>query len=159
LQEAEIHSEDSDDSDNYRWNSDDSLVSSLRRRRYAQKPYKKRMSIITNQHFDIPSYENGFEYAIPGKPESRRRFFQTVARWDAKLGRVVIPGLKMPQQAQYRSRPLKASVIRTPRYSDDDLPVDRDGEEEESTIEGDDDGMDVSNTESRDDEDEDISPV
>lgn len=117
------------------------------------------MSIITNQHFDIPSYENGFEYAIPGKPESRRRFFQTVARWDAKLGRVVIPGLKMPQQAQYRSRPLKASVIRTPRYSDDDLPVDRDGEEEESTIEGDDDGMDVSDTESRDDEDEDMSPV
>jgi len=49
------------------------------------------MSILTNQHFDIPSYENGFEYARPGKPDTRRRFFQSVARWDARYERVMVP--------------------------------------------------------------------
>ncbi|KIM77297.1 hypothetical protein PILCRDRAFT_825460 [Piloderma croceum F 1598] len=92
LQDGETHSDDSDDPDNYRWDSDDSLVSSSRRRRrHAPKPHKKRMSILTNQYFDIPSYENGFEYSIHEKPESRRRFFQTVARWDARAQKVVIP--------------------------------------------------------------------
>jgi histone deacetylase 1/2 len=93
LQDGETHSDDSDDPDNYRWDSDDSLVSSSRRRRrrHAPKPHKKRMSILTNHYFDIPSYENGFEYSIHGKPESRRRFFQTVARWDARAQKVVIP--------------------------------------------------------------------
>jgi len=81
--EAENHSDDSDDPDAYRWDSDDSVASSSRRRRLAPRASKKRLSILTNQYYDIPSYENGFEYAVPGKPETRRRFFQRVARWDA----------------------------------------------------------------------------
>lgn len=50
------------------------------------------MSIINNQVYDIPSYENGFEYAVSGKPETRRRFFQSVARWDSRYQKVVVPG-------------------------------------------------------------------
>lgn len=91
LQEGDNNSEDSDDPDNYRWASDDSHASSSisRRRRHVPKA-KKRMSILSNQHFDIPSYENGFEYAIPGKSDSRRRFFQSVARWDAQYQQVLV---------------------------------------------------------------------
>lgn len=90
LQETESRSEDSDGSDAYRWDSDDSHASSSRRQRHVPKVSKKRMSIISNQHFDIPSYENGFESAVPGRPNSRRRFFQSVARWDAGYQKVMV---------------------------------------------------------------------
>jgi histone deacetylase 1/2 len=63
------------------------------------------MSILTNQHFDIPSYENGFEYALPGKSDSRRRFFQSVARWDARYEKVIVPklnGVVLPSLWQQR---------------------------------------------------------
>jgi histone deacetylase 1/2 len=77
------------------------------------------MSIITNQYYDIPSYENGFEYAIPGKPDSRRRFFQSVARWDARYQKVAIPGRdvrSMPKHIYGREE----FIARTPRTSEDD---------------------------------------
>jgi len=53
---------------------------------------------------DASPNENGFEYAVPGKPESRRRFFQSVARWDARYQTVIIPGRDpMPLLKYYRS--------------------------------------------------------
>jgi len=109
LQESETHSDDSDDPDAYRWDSDDSITSSSRRRRHVPKVLKKRMSILTNQYYDIPSYENGFEYATPGKPDSRRRFFQSVARWDVGYHKVVIPGqpvLPIPEHVHSREESL-----------------------------------------------------
>jgi histone deacetylase 1/2 len=149
LQGGETHSEDTDDPDKYRWDSDDSVVSSSRRRRHthAPKSYKKRMSILTNQYFDIPSYENGFEYAIPGQPDSRRRYFQTVARWDVRAQMVVLPGRNMPPIPNFRRRRM-ASPPRMSRYSDDER-----GEEEESSMEEDDNAPDEATTESGDDED------
>lgn len=116
MQESETRSEDSEDPDAYRWDSDDSLASS-RRRRHVQKASKKRMSILTNQHFDIPSYENGFEYAIPGKPDTRRRFFQSVARWDARFQRVMVPSSE-PPSPEILQRP----NIPINMYTMDDLP-------------------------------------
>lgn len=119
LQEAENHSDDSDDPDVYRWDSDDSVASSSRRRRLAPRASKKRMSILTNQYYDIPSYENGFEYAVPGKPETRRRFFQSLARWDAGRHQVVIPGRQAieppPLHDQiYNQEHLSAATLRRP---------------------------------------------
>ncbi|KAF7982642.1 hypothetical protein HWV62_27079 [Athelia sp. TMB] len=105
LQEADLASDDSD-AESYRWDSDDSMGSSSRRRRRHPRPGKKRMSIMNNQVYDIPSYENGFEYAVSGKPETRRRFFQSVARWDARYQKVVIPGLAgqtLPRATRSRS--------------------------------------------------------
>jgi len=136
LQETDTHSDDSDDPDVYRWDSDDSVASSSRRRRYAPKASKKRMSILTNQYYDIPSYENGFEYAIAGKPESRRRFFQSVARWDARYQEVVVPGrdvIPLPHLDR-----LMKSPVRTPRYSDDDVVGGGDVGEEDGSAEEDD---------------------
>lgn len=120
LQEAETRSEDSDDPEAYRWDSDDSVASSSRRRRHVPKGSKKRMSILTNQHFDIPSYENGFEYAILGKPDTRRRFFQSVARWDARFQKIMIPSPEPPSpEVPHRpSIPIIVSAV-------EDLPDDQ----------------------------------
>jgi histone deacetylase 1/2 len=132
LQEAESRSEDSDDPDGYRWDSDNSIASSSRRR-HAPKASKKRMSILTNQYYDIPSYENGFEYAIPDKPESRRRFFQSVARWDTRYQRVVVPGREVspiPKSLYSRHEPRPAVVTSGARYFDDE----EFGDEEEEDV-------------------------
>lgn len=143
LQEGDTHSEDSDDTDNYRWDSDDSLVSSSRRRRHAPKPHRKRMSILTNQYFDIPSYENGFEYSIPGKPDSQRRFFQSVARWDARTQMVVIPRrdvLPSPGHYSRSSNLIRRPTLGKPGYLEDyivnvDIGIEKDitDEEDETT--------------------------
>lgn len=99
------------------------------------------MSIITNQHFDIPSYENGFEYAIPGKAGLRRRFFHTVARWDVRAQKVVIPGQEVLSIPNLRYHRRAMSTTRTPRHSEDVV----DGEE--SSAEDEDEAMDASDTE------------
>lgn len=122
LQEAETHSEDSDDPDGYRWDSDNSVASSSRRR-HAPKAPKKRMSILTNQYYDIPSYENGFECAVPGKSDSRRRFFQSVARWDTRYQKVVVPGRAvspLPKNLYPREEPQPPVIAPGPRYFDDE---------------------------------------
>ena len=144
LQEAETHSENSDDPDGYRWDSDNSLASSSRRRGHAPKASKKRMSILTNQYYDIPSYENGFEYAIPDKPETRRRFFQTVARWDTRYQKVVVPGREVstiPKSLYSRNDDdpggPQAVVTSGVRYFDDEEFGDEEEEEDVSGMEDD----------------------
>lgn len=119
LQEGENNSEDSDHPDNYGWASDDSRASSSisRRRRYVPK-VKKRMSILSNQHFDIPSYENGFEYALLGKPDTRRRFFRSVARWDAQCQQAFISRPGMDDMPSPESLPLLSH--RYPGWNSDD---------------------------------------
>ena len=121
LQEGENNSEDSDDPDNYGWASDDSHASSSisRRRRYVPK-VRKRMSILSNQHFDIPSYENGFEYALPGKPDTRRRFFQSVARWDARSQQVIISRLGMDDMPSTSPDSLGPLSRGCPEWNSDD---------------------------------------
>jgi len=147
LQETDTHSDDSDNPDVYRWDSDDSVASSSRRRRHAPKPSKKRMSILTNQYYDIPSYENGFEYAIAGKPESRRRFFQSVARWDARYQQVVVPGREaMPPLPAHLYR-TSESPVRRSRYSDEDV-LSGEGREEDRSVGEDDEASGALETES-----------
>ncbi|KIL60950.1 hypothetical protein M378DRAFT_109690 [Amanita muscaria Koide BX008] len=98
LQESETTSEDSSSES---WDSDTSAVSMTRRRRssrFITKPPRKRISILTNQYFEIPSCEQqpGFGYLECGAPpskNSKRRFFQSSvdggidAGWDDLVGK------------------------------------------------------------------------
>jgi len=102
IQESDTTSEDSDDES---WHSDDSAVSSRRRRsaRFINKSSRKRMSMLTNQYFEIPSWEQGFSHLECGAPPSKsakRRFFQSNGVWDDMTGRAsarMSPGLLGPQ--------------------------------------------------------------
>lgn len=152
MQEAETHSEDSDELDGSRWDSDNSIASSSRKR-HAPKVSKKRMSILTNQYYDIPSYENGFEYAIPDKPESQRRFFQSVARWDSRYQRVVVPGREIspiPKSLYSRHESRPAVVTSRARYLDDEEFGDEEEEDVGSMVDDEEVTSDTSETESGD---------
>ena len=108
------------------------------------------MSIITNQYYDIPSYENGFEYAIFGKPDSRRRFFQSVSRWDARHRRVVIPGRDALSFPKHIYGP-EESLAGTPQCSEDGS-LDGEEGEMEGGMEEEDEAFDALQTESDDDD-------
>lgn len=88
LQESDTTSEDSDDDS---WDSDDSAVSNRRRRssHFVNKAPRKRMSLMTNQYFEIPSCEQGFshlECGVPPNKSAKRRFFQSNGTWDDITG-------------------------------------------------------------------------
>jgi histone deacetylase 1/2 len=61
------------------------------------------MSMLTNQYFEIPSWEQGFSHLECGAPPSKsakRRFFQSNGVWDDMTGRAsarMSPGLLGPQ--------------------------------------------------------------
>ncbi|PFH47132.1 hypothetical protein AMATHDRAFT_68389 [Amanita thiersii Skay4041] len=139
LQESDTTSEDSDDDS---WDSDDSEVS-IRRRRSARhitkQPTRKRMSLLTGQYFDVPSYE-GFSHYECGAPPSkaaRRRFFQSSAQWDGNYGRVMLgqngarvsPGPLGPQHA------LSALMERGGREAESPGPEDVDDDWDEMMAE------------------------
>lgn len=90
LQEATA----SDDSDDAAF-SDDSSFSSRRTARRHVRSGKKRMSVVTNQYLDIPRVDDSYhELVCSGDPvgvkaSSKRRFFQSRARWDTRLERVL----------------------------------------------------------------------
>lgn len=54
------------------------------------------MSLLSGQYFDIPTNEHGYSHfengAVPGKA-AKRRFFQSVARWDDVAERVTLSKL------------------------------------------------------------------
>lgn len=82
LQESESLSEESDDQD---WDSDDS---SSTQRFSRLKPLRKRMSLLTGQYVDVPTYNEHPH----GSKTSKRRFFQSAARWDEEIERVLVGG-------------------------------------------------------------------
>lgn len=101
-------SEDSDEADS---DSDDSSGSRrVNRTSRRIRSGKQRMSIVTNQLLSVPRAENGEfhdsgcgwqssePHAPPKTGSTRRRFFQSAARWDDRLQRVLVrfDGLAMP---------------------------------------------------------------
>ncbi|KAJ7649065.1 histone deacetylase RPD3 [Mycena polygramma] len=77
-QEPEIPpSDDSDDSD--LWSSDDASASASA----AARARRKRMSILTNRYVDVPA-------RTIHAAHTKRRFFQSAARWDEGLERVTL---------------------------------------------------------------------
>jgi histone deacetylase 1/2 len=93
LEESESISEELEDGESSRWDSDDS--SSTRRngtrRRYNERASKKVMSIITNQYFDAPGQDSvcaQYEFGPVSGKTGKRRFFQSGARWDEAYERV-----------------------------------------------------------------------
>jgi histone deacetylase 1/2 len=68
-------SDDSDDSE--LWSSDDAASASAARAR------RKRMSILTNRYVDAPQL-------VTRTAHAKRRFFQSAARWDEGLERVLV---------------------------------------------------------------------
>ena len=84
LQESESQSEESDIS---RSDTDDlSYAGPNTRRRRRHGSSKPRMSILSNQYFDFSLYDT---QCAPNKT-TKRRFFQSAARWDEASGRVLV---------------------------------------------------------------------
>jgi histone deacetylase 1/2 len=123
IQESDTTSEDSDDES---WHSDDSAVSNRRRRstRFINKSLRKRMSLLTNQYFEIPC-EQGFSHLECGAPPSKsakRRFFQSNGAWDDMTGRAsarMSPSFLGPQNTS-----LSALMERGGRESESSSVVD-----------------------------------
>lgn len=93
LQESDTASEDSEDQDS--WDSDDSAQGRRRIVGRSARPSapRKRMSLLTGHYFDVPTHEHGYGHyecgAVPGKT-AKRRFFQSGARWDETVERVLL---------------------------------------------------------------------
>jgi histone deacetylase 1/2 len=92
IQESDTPSEDSEEDS---WDSDDSASSHRRTTRRSAKASvsRKHMSLLTGHYFDVPTHENGYGHyecgAVPGKA-AKRRFFQSGARWDETMERVLL---------------------------------------------------------------------
>lgn len=101
LQDASA-SDESDELDSY---SDDSSSSRRRTSHRKIRNGRTRMSIITGQYFDIPRLDEGghgyYDHGNGGEPPwgsapkssaSKRKFFQSAARWDSRLDKVLVDG-------------------------------------------------------------------
>lgn len=90
IQDSSTSSESEPESDSDRSTSSRHLNRSTRRQR--GRNAKKRMSITTNQVFEIPELHHSNQpWALPTSKGTKRRFFQNEsARWDEKLRRVVV---------------------------------------------------------------------
>jgi len=108
LQEG-LASDASDDEPFSDESSSSRRVGRSRTRRHVRSG-KKRMSIVTSQYFDVPRLEEGshgfFDMCggdqrsvLPKGPSYKRRFFQSAARWDPQMERVLLEtdGLAMPR--------------------------------------------------------------
>jgi histone deacetylase 1/2 len=98
LQEADAREPDSDESedlDSHRYDSADSTASRSRRGRLQRSRQKKRMSIMSNEWYDVPQlnhfgyYDRGNEENISNNRSGRLRFFDSKMRWDIDARRVV----------------------------------------------------------------------
>ncbi|KAI0068482.1 histone deacetylase RPD3 [Artomyces pyxidatus] len=97
LQESEAPepaSDESEDVDSYRYDSDDSSTSRRRRARGTRSRQKKRMSIMSNDWYDVPQL-NHFGYYegaddSNGGPIGKPRFFESGLLWNADARRAMI---------------------------------------------------------------------
>lgn len=147
LQEA-MASDESDDASSF---SDES--SSSRRRggsrssRQRTRGGKKRMSIVTGKYFDVPRLEeSGHGYYDYGQGNdvqwgkgqgTKRRFFQSAARWDPYLEKVLVEHemIAMPRVSVAGMMAMGGRSGNVAPPDDDEMDVD-DGEEEEEEEEG-----------------------
>lgn len=98
MQEAEAREPDSDESEDiesHRYDSADSSASRSRQGRLQRSRQKKRMSIMSNEWYDVPQLNHSGHYdrgnvEIGGSNKSNRlRFFDSRLRWDIDARKVV----------------------------------------------------------------------
>ncbi|KAF8181202.1 histone deacetylase RPD3 [Mycena galopus ATCC 62051] len=80
-QEPDVLSNDDSENESELYSSDDASASAS-----AAARRRKRMSIMTNRYIDVPRTAT----APHANPNSKRRFFQSAARWDERLERVTL---------------------------------------------------------------------
>ena len=98
LQEADTREPDSDESedlDSHRYDSADSTASRSRRGRQQRSRQKKRMSIMSNEWYEVPQlshsgyYDRGNDENAGSNKSGRIKYFESRLRWDADVRRVV----------------------------------------------------------------------
>ena len=98
LQEADARGPDSDESEDiesHRYDSADSSASRTRQGRLQRSRQKKRMSIMSNEWYDVPQmnhfgyYDRGNGETVGNNKSGRLRFFDSKLRWDVDARRVV----------------------------------------------------------------------
>ncbi len=98
LQDADAREPDSDESedfDSHRYDSADSAASRSRRGRQQRSRQKKRISIMSNEWYDVPQlnhsgyYDRGNDENVGSNRSGRIKFFGSRLRWDADVRRVV----------------------------------------------------------------------
>ena len=98
LQDADARGPDSDESEDiesHRYDSADSTASRSRQGRLQRSRQKKRISIMSNEWYDVPQmnhfgyYERGNGETVGSNKSSRLRFFDSKLRWDVDARRVV----------------------------------------------------------------------
>lgn len=98
LQEAETrepNSDESEDLDSHRYDSADSTASRSRRGRQQRSRQKKRMSIMSNEWYEVPQlnhsghYDRGNDENVGSNKSGRIKYFESRLRWDTDVRRVV----------------------------------------------------------------------
>lgn len=98
LQDADARGADSDESEDiesHRYDSADSTASRSRQGRLQRSRQKKRMSIMSNEWYDVPQmnhfgyYERGNGETVGNNKSGRLRFFDSKLQWDVDARRVV----------------------------------------------------------------------
>jgi len=98
MQEAEAREPDSDESEDiesHRYDSADSSASRSRQGRLQRSRQKKRMSIMSNEWYDVPQlnhsgyYDRGNAEIAGSNKSNRLRFFDSRLRWDIDARKVV----------------------------------------------------------------------
>lgn len=98
LQEADTREPDSDESEDiesHRYDSADSSASRSRQSRLQRSRQKKRMSIMSNEWYDVPQlshfgyYDRGNVETVGNNKSGRLTFFDSRLRWDADARKVV----------------------------------------------------------------------
>lgn len=98
MQEADTREPDSDESEDiesHRYDSADSTASRSRQGRLQRSRQKKRMSIMSNEWYDVPQmnhfgyYDRGNGETVGNNKSGRLRFFDSKLRWDVDARKVV----------------------------------------------------------------------
>lgn len=97
LQEADAREPDSDESEDFeshRYDSADSTASRSRQARQQRSRQKKRMSIMSNEWYEVPRlnlgyYDRGNDENVGNNRSGRLRFFDSRLRWDIDARGVV----------------------------------------------------------------------
>jgi histone deacetylase 1/2 len=98
MQEADTREPDSDESEDIeslRYDSADSTASRSRQGRSQRSRQKKRMSIMSNEWYDVPQmnhfgyYDRGNGETVGSNKSGRLRFFDSKLRWDVDARKVV----------------------------------------------------------------------
>ncbi len=98
MQEADVREPDSDESEDiesHRYDSADSTASRSRQGRLQRSRQKKRMSIMSNEWYDVPQmnhfgyYDRANGETVGNNKSSRLRFFDSKLRWDVDSRKVV----------------------------------------------------------------------